>query len=294
MNKTIVGLYEDTSTAQSVVRELTGHGFRREDISLVANDTSGELGRGLPQQEAEGVSGGAATGAGVGAVLGGLGGLLVGLGALAIPGIGPIIAAGPIAAALAGAGIGAVTGGLIGALVDAGIPEEEAHLYDEGVRRGGILVMVNSSEDMARQAGDIMGRFNPINITERSAEWERSGWKRSGESTSAGTGIDRRASVTEDMTNRGTMRTDDFETYDPDFRRHYESSFAGSGYDYSHFQPAYRYGYDLAGNKTYADWEWTQLEQDARRDWLSNHPDSKWEEFKEAVREGWDSVRGRR
>jgi uncharacterized protein (TIGR02271 family) len=112
---------------------------------------------------------------------------LIGLGALAIPGVGPIIAAGPIAAALAGAGVGAVTGGLIGALVDAGIPEEEANIYSEGVRRGGTLVMVNASDDRASEVARIMERFNPVNVDERSAEWEQAGWERFGQTTATGT-----------------------------------------------------------------------------------------------------------
>src|SRR5947207_11774476 len=92
------------------------------------------------------MGGAAATGAGVGAVVGGLGGLLLGLGALAIPGIGPIIAAGPLVAALGGAAAGAAVGGLIGALTKMGVPEEEAHIYAEGVRRGGTLVTVTADD----------------------------------------------------------------------------------------------------------------------------------------------------
>ncbi|HUM71506.1 MAG TPA: hypothetical protein PLK31_21985, partial [Chloroflexota bacterium] len=147
MSKTIVGLYESLSMAQRVVESLVNIGIEREDISLVANDATGEYGRfvttptgEVAQVEAVGA------GAGVGAVVGGLGGLLLGLGALAIPGIGPVLAAGPLVTTLAGAGIGAVTGGLIGALVDLGIDEADAKYYAEGVRRGGTLVTVNSPD----------------------------------------------------------------------------------------------------------------------------------------------------
>src|SRR5438105_11491947 len=103
-----------------------------------------------------GVGGGAATGAIGGGVLGGLAGLLVGIGALAIPGIGPIIAAGPIATTLMGAGIGAATGGLLGALVDAGVPEEEARLYQTGVERGGVLVTARLPNGQEAMAQDIL------------------------------------------------------------------------------------------------------------------------------------------
>ncbi|HEX9117582.1 MAG TPA: general stress protein, partial [Anaerolineae bacterium] len=120
MPKIVVALYRELNTAEEVVRELVDNGFRREDIGLVAQNREGtEIASGTSPEP-----GGAntAAGAGAGAVLGGLAGLVVGLGALAIPGIGPIIAAGPLATALAGAGIGAVAGGLIGALTSAGVP----------------------------------------------------------------------------------------------------------------------------------------------------------------------------
>jgi stress response protein YsnF len=116
------------------------------------------------------------TGAGVGAAVGGLGGLLVGLAALAIPGVGPVLAAGPLAAALAGAGIGAVAGGLIGALTDAGVPEEQAGLYAEGVRRGGTLVTVSAADGEADRIVDILERHNPVDIDRRAASWRESGW----------------------------------------------------------------------------------------------------------------------
>jgi hypothetical protein len=103
-----------------------------------------------------------------------LGGLLVGLGALAIPGIGPVVAAGPLAAALsalAGAGAGAVaggvTGGLLGALMDLGVPRETAEYYAEGVRRGGNLVTINTADHMTNRAVEILNRHHPIDINEQ-------------------------------------------------------------------------------------------------------------------------------
>jgi hypothetical protein len=122
MMETVVGLFETREQTRRAVEALKAAGFRAEDMSIAmrnpgeAAEVAGEAGVGT----------GAAAGAVGGGLLGGLGGLLVGVGALAIPGIGPIVAAGPLAAALAGAGLGAATGGLLGALVGAGIPEEEA------------------------------------------------------------------------------------------------------------------------------------------------------------------------
>jgi uncharacterized protein (TIGR02271 family) len=125
-----------------------------------------------------------AKGAGIGAAIGGLGGLLLGLGALAIPGIGPVVAAGPIVAALTGAGVGAVTGGIIGALVDLGIPEESAHIYAESVRRGNILVAAQVADDRVDAATRIMEREGLIDIEHESASWRSSGWSRFDDSDS--------------------------------------------------------------------------------------------------------------
>jgi len=184
MAKTIVGLFDTMNEAQSVVQELLDTGFNKSDISIVANrggttdtgTTTTDTGTDRGSRAGEG----AATGAVGGTVVGGVIGLLVGVGALAIPGIGPVLAAGPIAAALGstavGAGIGAAAGGLIGALVGAGVPEEEAHYYAEGVRRGGTLVTVKADDNMAQNAYDIFQRRGAVDIKERGAQWQQSGW----------------------------------------------------------------------------------------------------------------------
>ena len=101
---------------------------------------------------------------------------LLGWALLAIPGIGPIVAAGPLVAALTGAGIGAVAGGLIGALTDVGVPEEEAGYYAEGVRRGGTLVTINAEDSMADQAIDILEDHNAVDVEQRASAWKQSGW----------------------------------------------------------------------------------------------------------------------
>lgn len=174
MAKTVVGLFDDFSGAQSVVQDLVNNGFAREDISIAANDATGEYAKYTDSGVNE--MSGTATGAATGAVLGGIGGLLVGLGALTIPGIGPIIAAGPLIATLTGAGVGAVAGGLIGALTDIGVPEEEAGYYAEGVRRGGTLVTVRAEDHLVDRAVEIMERHGAVNVEQRAAYWRESGW----------------------------------------------------------------------------------------------------------------------
>jgi uncharacterized protein (TIGR02271 family) len=172
--RTVVGLFDRFEDAQQVARALIDAGIQRDNISLIANDAKGEYSKYLPGERgetAENVGSGAVAGAGIGATVGGIAGLLAGLGALAIPGIGPVIAAGPIAAALAGAGIGAAAGGLLGALTQMGIPEEHAKLYSEGVRHGGTLVLASVDDTRTDQVVDIMNRFNPVDINERSQMW---------------------------------------------------------------------------------------------------------------------------
>jgi len=172
--------------AQSVVRALKDSGFSGSDISLVAHDLEGKYGSSLGTTEKTDKkhTGAAAGGSTTGAVLGGLGGLLVGLGALVIPGIGPVIAAGPLAAgvsALVGAGAGAVAGGvaggLLGAMVSLGIPDDEAQYYAEGVRRGGALVSVTADDDRVAQAQRVLEQYHPVNIQNRAEQWRSSGWK---------------------------------------------------------------------------------------------------------------------
>lgn len=179
MAKTVVGMMENLDEAQAVVRDLVSAGIRREDIGFMANEKhSIPSSHGLNEAEGSNAASGALAGAGAGAALGGLGGLLLAVAPLAIPGIGPIVAAGPIAAALTGAGIGAVAGGLIGGLTNLGVPEEEAHYYAEGVRRGGILVTVAAENDaQAGRAVDIMKRHGAVDIDERATEWKKQGWQ---------------------------------------------------------------------------------------------------------------------
>jgi len=141
------------------VDTLVGAGFRTEDISVLMQDNVGT--KDMAHEKNTKAPEGAATGAGTGAVLGGTLGLLAGIGALAIPGLGPFIAAGPIMGALAGAGTGGVVGGLIGSLIGMGIPEYEAKRYEGLVKNGGILLSVhcdnsdwkNKAEDILKQTG---------------------------------------------------------------------------------------------------------------------------------------------
>jgi stress response protein YsnF/uncharacterized membrane protein len=174
MAKTVTALFETYTDAHNAMQDLVDHGFQRDDISIMAHESLAERDRRLHDDDTPG----AVTGGGVGAAVGGVGGLLLGLTALAVPGVGPVLAIGPLVTALAGAGIGAAAGALIGALTDLGVPEEEAHYYAEGIRRGGVLVVVETTDDLAEQAVSILNRHNPLDLDRHIGEWRQSGWSR--------------------------------------------------------------------------------------------------------------------
>ncbi|MFD1206489.1 MULTISPECIES: general stress protein [Sporosarcina] len=142
VQRRVVGYYDTESEAVAAIEDLKRQGYRSADISIISKDRD-RAGH-IEDETGTHAADGAATGAATGGVLGGLGGVLAGLGALAIPGIGPIIAAGPIVAGITGAAAGAGVGGLAGALIGMGIPEEEANRYDQYFNEGKILILVDS------------------------------------------------------------------------------------------------------------------------------------------------------
>jgi hypothetical protein len=163
--RNITRSYESHHVAKSVVAKLEAAGLSSSEISLVS----------YGQDEVESNAPG---GAAIGGTLGGAAGLLAGIGSLAIPGIGPVVAAGWLASTLAGAAVGAVAGGLVGALTDAGVSEEDAHYYAETVRRGGSVVSVRVPEEKALAAEAIMDGATPLDPSVRRAEYMREGWTR--------------------------------------------------------------------------------------------------------------------
>ena len=163
-NKSVFGIYPSRSAVENAVTALRDTGFQQSDVSVLLPENLGN--REIATQKNTKAPEGATTGAGSGAVIGGTLGWLVGIGALAIPGLGPFIAAGPIMAALAGAGVGGAVGGVTGALVGMGIPEFEAKRYEGRLQKGGILVSVHcdTSEEMKR-AKDILQRTGAEDIS---------------------------------------------------------------------------------------------------------------------------------
>lgn len=308
--KTVVGLYEEISDAQLAINELVRAGYDRANISLVATNrwaeettvvTDGDGDADDVMLDNSQLGSDVAAGMATGGVVGGLGGVLLGLGALAIPGLGPVIAAGPLVAGLAGAGIGAAVGGLVGALVNWGVPAEEAELYAESVRRGGILVGLKTDEDRVERAVNIMNQYGPIDVERHSESWRQSGWPE-GESgqtltgATAGTAATPAPAATPPANTTGMRAGNylDYSTYTTDFREHFQNTYSASGHDYALYDPAYRYGYTLAQDERYRNYDtWDEFEATASRGWAQTEfaASHAWEDFKYAVRYGWEAVK---
>ena len=182
--RAITALFDDYDAAARAVDKLEAEGIPHGDISIVANNAEDRhasrlaaVGDPTRSSEPEDASvGGAGTGATLGTVLGGGAGLLAGIGMLAIPGIGPVVAAGWLVATVAGAGVGAAAGGLLGALTGAGLSEHEAETYAEGVRRGGTLVTARVDDGHADRVLSILDRHGSIDLDERAQDWRAQGW----------------------------------------------------------------------------------------------------------------------
>ena len=174
--QTMTRLYDSHDDAIEIVNHLEAAGIPHSAISIVSNDAEGRLIDGSTADTEDAAVTGAGTGASIGTMLGGGAGLLAGIGALAIPGIGPIVAAGWLVAALTGAGVGAAAGGLLGSLTGAGVSEADAHVHAEGVRRGGTLVTVQADDAQVATVQTTLDGRMPVDIATRRTEYESEGW----------------------------------------------------------------------------------------------------------------------
>ncbi len=173
--RTLTAMFDTYDGAAEAVRQLEAAGVPHADLAIVSNDASHQKHhRDATTADATGT--GTGTGASLGTVIGGGAGLLAGLGMLAIPGLGPVVAAGWLASTLVGAGVGAAAGGVVGALTGAGVSETHARAYVEGVRRGGTLVTARVDDDMVDRATGILDRDGTVDMDEREAAWRGEGW----------------------------------------------------------------------------------------------------------------------
>jgi hypothetical protein len=272
-NTAAFGIYRGRANVESAINTLRNQGFRTEDISVLLPENVGSKDMGT--EKSTKAPEGATAGAGTGAVIGGTLGLLAGIGALAIPGLGPFIAAGPIVAALSGIGAGGVVGGFTGALIGLGIPEYEAKRYEGRITKGGILVSVHcDNSEWTKKAKDILEQTGAEDVSstgEASADYAK--------------------------TDRPMRRTGATETvpvaHDSEFRKHYQSTYGGTGSRYEDYAPAYQYGCRMADDEKYRGRDFNEVESHLRREYETSNPGGNWEKVKDAVRHGWDKVTGR-
>jgi uncharacterized protein (TIGR02271 family) len=253
MTRTAVGYFRDRAAADAAYDDLVSSGFGRDDVSIMGRGREG--GTGLADDDH--------VGAGEGAAVGGITGLLIGAAAMLIPGIGPIVAVGPLAAGLAGAVTGGVTGvvvgGITGALTDAGVDHDTATYYDERFKQGGYLLTVRAHDMEYEKARMILERH--------------------GGDVRSGTGS-------------GSMATTDtatgWNTAMPGYRSRWQERYGASGDRWDDLEPAYRYGYEMHSSPRYRGRAWSEAEPELRRDWETRYRDRPWDRFGSHVRETWD------
>lgn len=165
---TVVGVFRDRVHAEQAIQELTGMGVSRDQMSVIAGEKHKVVNEGPNLLPDENIGADDSTGTGI--AVGGFFGFLVGIAVIAIPGVGPILAAGPLAAGLMGAGIGAAAGGIAGALKEANVPEADAKRYSEAVRAGGILVAAHVRPELADKTADAMDRNGAYDIDEKEGD----------------------------------------------------------------------------------------------------------------------------
>jgi hypothetical protein len=175
MTKVVTALYDTYNQASSAVHAIVDAGVPQSEISIVANNSENwhrETGTAAAED--------AAGGAEAGAIVGGLGGLLTGFGIMAIPGVGPVVAAGwlvaTVAGVVAGAAVGGAAGGIIGSMTKVGVPEADANVYAEGVRRGGTLVTARVDDLQETEVRAILLRAGAVDLSTRGRLYRDSGW----------------------------------------------------------------------------------------------------------------------
>lgn len=309
MTKGVVALYDDLADAQRAILELVNSGFDRNKISLISHRVAaaGEQPAQVAATESNMLEGPTA-----GAITGGVAGLLAGLAALAIPGIGPVLAAGPFLAFFGGAA-GSIAGSFIGAFADWGLRENEAENYTEGLRRGGTLVAVEADAASAPLASQILQAHHAVDINRRAAQWRESGWKGLDPNAKPYTAEEiteergrYQASKHDEETLSGALGVNDqslragklpgmisMEDAEAAFEEHYRRTYASTGRDYAYYHAAYRFGYGLANDERYADKEWAMIEPELRHYWGEFNDPASWDDFKKAVQFARDAARGR-
>lgn len=278
MSKTVICLAHTEDQAETIVQRLNDIGIPTSDVSVLFPDTTGS--RDFSHEHNTKAPEGTAIGVSAGGVTGGVLGLLAGIGALAIPGVGPFIAAGPIMAALSGGAVGAAIGGITGALIGLGIPEFEAKQYETKIKEGNILISVHTADgDVVDQVKDIMKKAGAADITSTGEASVSDAERMPGVAGLAGKNSDDAI----DQTSEVAYWRDNFKS------RPYTEN-ATSFDDYG---PAYDYG--VNSYTKYPGRSFDDIETDLSRDWDAVRGASKlrWDQARNATRDAWERISNR-
>jgi len=285
---TVVGVFPDQMQAKQAVNDLQQAGFNDKQIGFAVRDQTGTARDKDPT--ATKVGEGAATGLVAGGILGGLLGAAT---ALLIPGVGPVIAGGILAATLTGAAVGAVAGGILGALMGMGIPEEEARFYENEFQSGHTIVTVQAG-DRQQEALAILRRNGAYNATTRTPETGTYTPGTMGTTTGTTT-----APTYGTQGQGGTMgytpgaqgtvaRWEDVApSYRTNWQQRYSSTGTGTGGRWEDYEPYYRYGWEAYNNPRYQGHSWNEVEPELRRDWEARNPTMPWDRAVLILRETW-------
>lgn len=286
MTTRLIALYDDMQDVRAAMEDLLDNGIASSNVSILTNNIDDRY-----TEYIEGYNHDMT--AGEGAVTGALFGTFTGVVMAMVPGIGPVLGLGTLlASAGIGAAAGAVTGGLVAALIESGVEEDEANIYAEAIRRGGILVTVTVPEAMEDDVEDILEDNGAIDVEELGEYYRSTGWIGYDEAAPAYSrdqfNADRRQ-----YNNYSMLNDEEFEPYIDRFRQHYDRYYNDTSYTWDAYIPAYYHGFYLAsaGNNYAATPRWDEVKPEYRRRWEEEY-DTPWEDVAEAVREGWRELTG--
>lgn len=284
----VTATFKDHKKAEQAYKSVINReGYSKDDVSVLMSDETRERyfesGDRVETEMGNKAAEGAGVGAATGGTLGGIAGAIAAVGTtVAIPGLG-LALAGPLAGALAGAGAGGAAGTLVGGLVGAGIPEERAKRYKSDIEEGRIVLAVHPhSEEDARYFQNEWEGYGGERIHVETDTASTSATSTSATGTSTGTSA----------AGAAASSTGGYASYEDDFRNHFRSTY-GSDADYATYEPAYRYGHEMAGNDRFRDRSYADAEADLRRRYMERHPNSTWDRVKGAVKHAFNRGRSR-
>jgi uncharacterized protein (TIGR02271 family) len=282
---TVVGVFRNPDEARDAISALKDAGFSGNDIGLLMKDRDET--REMARETGSHAGEGAATGAVGGGILGGLAGWLVGIGAIAIPGVGPFIAAGALGTALAGAAIGAGVGAVAGALIGMGIPEEEAEWYEGEVRSGRTLVTVKA-DTRYDEAHTILRNHGAYDVEDRGTTGVGTTYDSGTENRGRGETVTPGDTYWNRGMDTGYRDLGGWDEVSPRYRERWQQRHGTSGRRWEDDEHGYRYGWEMRNRPEYRDRPFNEVEPELRRDWETRHADRPWAGHSESVRSIWE------